>query len=71
MKQDATLPQEFQRLDLFRLPPGFRGKGALFVQLWWLMQALLVKPLPQKSYEGARQMFLKQTSRAMNPTLRK
>jgi putative colanic acid biosynthesis acetyltransferase WcaF len=50
MKQDVTLPQEFQRLDLFRLPPGFRGKGALFVQLWWLVQALLVKPLPQVCY---------------------
>jgi putative colanic acid biosynthesis acetyltransferase WcaF len=49
MKQDVTLPQEFQRLDLFRLPPGFRGKGALFVQLWWLVQALLVKPLMTSS----------------------
>jgi putative colanic acid biosynthesis acetyltransferase WcaF len=42
--------QEFQRLDRFTLPPGFRGRGALFVQLWWLVQALIIKPLPQICY---------------------
>jgi putative colanic acid biosynthesis acetyltransferase WcaF len=40
----------YQRLDLFRLPPGFRGKPAIYVQFWWIVQALLVKPLPQICY---------------------
>jgi putative colanic acid biosynthesis acetyltransferase WcaF len=40
----------YQRLDKFRLPPGFRGRAALYVQLWWLFQALIVKHLPQICY---------------------
>jgi putative colanic acid biosynthesis acetyltransferase WcaF len=45
---------EFQRLDLFKLPPGFRGRGALFVQLWWIVQALVMNPLPQICYPVRR-----------------
>jgi len=41
---------DYQRLDLFRLPPSFRGRPAIFVQFWWLIQALLVKPMPQVCY---------------------
>jgi putative colanic acid biosynthesis acetyltransferase WcaF len=41
---------DYQRLDQFRLPPGFRGRPALFVQFWWIVQALLFKPLPQICY---------------------
>lgn len=41
---------DYQRLDLFRLPVGFRGRSALVVQLWWIVQALLFKPLPQICY---------------------
>src|SRR3984957_19993367 len=40
-------PSGFQRLDLFRLPANFRGRSGVYVQLWWLVQALLFKPLPQ------------------------
>jgi putative colanic acid biosynthesis acetyltransferase WcaF len=40
----------YQRLDTFRLPPGFRGRPALYVQFWWIVQALIVKPLPQVCY---------------------
>ena len=40
----------YQRLDLFKLPAGFRGRNALFVQFWWIVQSLLVKPLPQACY---------------------
>jgi putative colanic acid biosynthesis acetyltransferase WcaF len=45
---DSTLPdRKTQQLEAFRLPPGFRGRSAAFVQLWWVVQALFVKPLPQ------------------------
>src|SRR5579864_3010385 len=37
----------FQRLELFKLPAGFRGRSGVYVQLWWIVQALLFKPLPQ------------------------
>jgi putative colanic acid biosynthesis acetyltransferase WcaF len=40
-------PSGFQRLDQFTLPAGFRGKSAVYVQLWWIVQALFFKPLPQ------------------------
>ena len=40
----------YQRLDLFRLPSGFRGRAAVYVQLWWIVQGLLFKPLPQICY---------------------
>jgi putative colanic acid biosynthesis acetyltransferase WcaF len=40
----------YQGLDAFRLPPGFRGRPALYVQFWWIVQALIVKPLPQICY---------------------
>ncbi|HEV7442993.1 MAG TPA: WcaF family extracellular polysaccharide biosynthesis acetyltransferase [Steroidobacteraceae bacterium] len=54
MQEEVIRKQEFQRLDLFKLPAGFRGKGALFVQMWWIVQALLVKPLPQVFYPVRR-----------------
>jgi putative colanic acid biosynthesis acetyltransferase WcaF len=42
----------------FRLPPGFRGKSALFVQLWWLIEAVLFRPSPQTLY-GWRRLILR------------
>jgi putative colanic acid biosynthesis acetyltransferase WcaF len=44
----------YQRLDLFRLPAGFRGRSAFYVQFWWIVQALIVKPLPQICYPMRR-----------------
>lgn len=38
---------QLQQLSRFRLPKGFRGRSAVVVQLWWIVQALLFKPLPQ------------------------
>ncbi|GAA4330565.1 colanic acid biosynthesis acetyltransferase WcaF [Pigmentiphaga soli] len=49
---------EFQRLDLFSLPPGLRGRSALAVQLWWLAQAALFRPSPQIAY-GFRRWLLR------------
>lgn len=39
-----------QNLSRFRLPPGFRGRSALTVQLWWLVQATLFRCSPQFAY---------------------
>ena len=41
-----------------RLPHGFRGRSAAFVQLWWVAQALLVHPSPQVLY-GWRRVVLR------------
>lgn len=38
---------EIQQLDTFRLPVGFRGRSAVVVQLWWLVQATLFACSPQ------------------------
>jgi putative colanic acid biosynthesis acetyltransferase WcaF len=48
----------FQNLKDFKLPAGFRGKPAWFVQLWWLVQTLLFKPSPQFMY-GWRRFLLR------------
>ncbi|WP_407897033.1 putative colanic acid biosynthesis acetyltransferase [Ferrigenium sp. UT5] len=36
-----------QHLKSFQLPPGFRGRSAFVVQLWWLIQATLFACSPQ------------------------
>lgn len=48
----------FQQLNAFRLPPGFRGRPAWFVQLWWLVQATLFRMSPQVLY-GWRRWLLR------------
>ncbi|MBY6048802.1 WcaF family extracellular polysaccharide biosynthesis acetyltransferase [Vannielia litorea] len=40
----------YQDLGSFRLPPGSRGRSAFVVQLWWLVQAVLVQSSPQFMY---------------------
>ena len=45
-------------LSEFRLPAGFRGRSALVVQLWWLVEALLFRPSPQVLY-GWRRFLLR------------
>ena len=47
-----------QRLDQFTLPPGFRGRSALVVQLWWLVQGTLFACSPQFMY-GWRRFLLR------------
>ena len=42
---------DFQRLDKFLLPPGFRGRSALKVQFWWLIQATVFACSPQFLYK--------------------
>lgn len=48
----------WQNLSDFMLPPGFRGRPSWFVQLWWLVDALLFRPSPQFLY-GWRRWLLR------------
>ena len=50
-------PPRFQRLDLFALPANFRGRSGVYVQLWWIVQALIFKPLPQVCYPLRRSIL--------------
>lgn len=47
-----------QRLDKFCLPTGFRGRSAVVVQLWWLVQSTLFACSPQFMF-GWRRWLLK------------
>lgn len=48
----------FQDLGRFRLPADFRGRSAVTVQLWWLVQATLFRLSPQVCY-GWRRFLLR------------
>jgi putative colanic acid biosynthesis acetyltransferase WcaF len=48
----------YQDLSAFDVPPGFRSRPAWFVQLWWLVDALLFRPSPQFLY-GWRRWLLR------------
>ncbi|WP_051076269.1 putative colanic acid biosynthesis acetyltransferase [Verrucomicrobium sp. 3C] len=56
-KQEAGAANSWQRLDRFRLPPGFRGRPAWVVQLWWLVQATLFRLSPQIAYPWRRMLL--------------
>lgn len=47
-----------QDLGSFRMPEGFRGRPAWFVQLWWMVQATLFARSPQFMY-GWRRWLLR------------
>jgi putative colanic acid biosynthesis acetyltransferase WcaF len=47
-------PKPTQDLAHFCLPPGFRGRSAAVVQLWWLVQATLFACSPQFLYGWRR-----------------
>jgi putative colanic acid biosynthesis acetyltransferase WcaF len=51
----STLVQDLRR---FRSPPGFRGKPAVYVQLWWFAQAVLFGLSPHFMY-GWRNWLLR------------
>jgi putative colanic acid biosynthesis acetyltransferase WcaF len=46
--------KQFQDLTKFKPPENFRGRPAWFVQLWWLFDALFVRPSPQVLYGWRR-----------------
>jgi putative colanic acid biosynthesis acetyltransferase WcaF len=47
---EVDAPGAYQRMELFRVPPGFRGRSAAFVQLWWIVQGSLFALSPQVMY---------------------
>ena len=47
-----------QDLSRFSMPPGFRGRSEVAVQLWWLVQATVFHWSPQFSY-GFRRWLLR------------
>lgn len=49
---------QYQDLSRFRVPPGFRGKGSVRVQLWWIVQATLFRFSPKFMY-GFRRFLLR------------
>lgn len=56
-----TQPQSAARVQdftLYRLPPGFRGRSAAIVQLWWIVQSTLFGCSPQVLY-GWRRFLLR------------
>ncbi|QOZ11547.1 WcaF family extracellular polysaccharide biosynthesis acetyltransferase [Bradyrhizobium sp. CCBAU 51765] len=46
--------REFQKLDQFRVPPGFRGRGAVVVLLWQVVQSTLFALSPQPFFAWRR-----------------
>lgn len=41
------MQRDYQKLGQFRLPEGFRGRSAIVVQLWWLVQSTIFAMSPQ------------------------
>ena len=46
--------RKYQDHSLFKLPVGFRGKSAIYVQLWWIVQSTLFRLSPQVLYRWRR-----------------
>lgn len=49
---------DYQHLNTFSVPPNFRGKSSVIVQLWWIVEALFFNPSPQILY-GWRRFLLR------------
>ena len=47
-----------QELNAFILPPNFRGRSGITVQLWWIVQGTLFAMSPQFLY-GWRRFLLR------------
>jgi putative colanic acid biosynthesis acetyltransferase WcaF len=54
----ALTDRKVQDLAGFKLPPDFRGRSGVVVQLWWLVQATLFRWSPQLLY-GFRRGLLR------------
>lgn len=57
INDSSALPPRWQNLALFRMPDGFRGRPAWFVQLWWIVQASLFAWSPQVLYGWRRALL--------------
>ena len=51
------MSHEFQNLENFRVPPGFRGRSAPVVLLWQLVQSTLFALSPQPFYAWRRALL--------------
>jgi putative colanic acid biosynthesis acetyltransferase WcaF len=51
------MAREFQDLERFRVPPGFRGRSGLVVLLWQLVQPTLFGLSPQPFYAWRRALL--------------
>jgi len=52
------MPPQYQDLSQFHVPPGFRGRPAWIVQLWWIVEAVFFRNSPQALY-GWRAFLLR------------
>ena len=52
------MTKDYQKLEEFRLPQGFRGRTGWYVQLWWLVQSTFFAMSPQFMY-GWRVLLLR------------
>ena len=43
-----------QDLSKFSLPKNFRGRSAIYVQLWWIVDVIFFRPSPQIFYKWRR-----------------
>ncbi len=50
--------KNIQELNKFKLPRNFRGKSAIYVQLWWFVQSVFFRLSPQFLY-GWRRFLLR------------
>jgi putative colanic acid biosynthesis acetyltransferase WcaF len=59
-REDGVDPSllRVQDLSAFEMPANFRGRPGWYVQLWWIVDALLFRPSPQVLY-GWRRMLLR------------
>lgn len=58
MQNESNEHVTYQDLGLFSVPRGFRGRSAVTVQLWWIVQATLFAWSPQFLY-GWRAFLLR------------
>ena len=52
------MDKDYQKLNQFSLPEGFRGRSAFVVQLWWFVQSTLFAMSPQFMF-GWRRFLLR------------
>jgi len=50
----TQVERRYQRLEEFRVPPGFRGRSAVYTQLWWIVQSTLFGLSPQALFAWRR-----------------
>ena len=50
--------RNYQNLNEYKTPKGFRGKSAIMVQLWWIVQSMFFRLSPQVLY-GWRRFLLR------------